>query len=120
MTQFPELKHGEMKINVFFKKNTDVGAIADTLVEDIAPNSPFPVSIPFTAFNHATEHKAANGNELHVARNEDINVFTDYKTFITVDPLSDKGEDIAAYFISVLSNGEDMTHLDAHPLVVKL
>jgi hypothetical protein len=110
-TEFPSFQHGEMKVNIFFKKGTDVGAIADTLLDTVGG---------FTAFNHATEHRATNKKELHVARSEDLNLFTDYETFITVDPLTNLGEDKAALVITFLSNGEDMTHIDAHPLVVKL
>lgn len=106
-----ELVHGEMKINIFFKKGTDVGAIADTFL-DIVPS--------LTAFTLAQEHKATNQKELYVAKSEDLNLFTDYETFITVDPLTEEGEISGALIIQTCAVETDMTHLDAHEMVVKI
>lgn len=103
--------HGEMKVNLFFKKHTDVGAVADALLDAIPG---------LTAFNHATEHKATNNVELHVARSKDINIFTDFKSFITIDPLSEEGEKSAALIIAMMAVHEDFTLMDAHELVVNL
>lgn len=104
-----EFKHGEMKINLWFKKDSDVGAIADSLLDMFKD---------LTAFNHALEHKATDRSELHVARSQDINIFTDYKRYITVDPLTEEGELKASMLLMMMANHEDFTVMDANPLVV--
>lgn len=103
--------YGEMKINFFFKKGTDVGLIADNLLEKIRT---------LTAFTEATEHKLATHGQLFVSRNAHVNVFTDFKTFITIDPLSEDGEDHAFIMVALIIHNPNFTVSDAEPLVVNL
>jgi hypothetical protein len=98
--------YGEMKVNLHFATGTDVGALCDNIL------AVFP---RMTAFQDATEHRAFNGDALYIAKEANMNVFTNYKDIIVIDPLTEAGEEFAALLLMQMP----FTRIDAQPYVVK-
>lgn len=105
------MKPEDMKINFFFKQGTDVGAVADALLD---------MNGGFTAFNDAREHKCTTKADLYVAKSEDVTLYTDYKSFITVEPVTEKGEELGMVLLMTLTNHDDFTLMNAEPLVIPI